>query len=106
MPDDGGHANLGSCRVVTSTPSAKVNVKDHLAELGRIIKRGRALPQGLLIRQLDPKIRGWVSYYRTGVSQAAYHRLDYLTWIKLRSCARWRHPRKSIAGSRIVTGIG
>ena len=56
----------------------------------------RALPQGLLIRQLNPKIQGWANYYRTGVSQAVYDRLDHLTWIKLRSWARWRHPRKSI----------
>jgi RNA-directed DNA polymerase len=74
----------------------KANVKAHLAELGRIIQRGRALPQGLLIRQLNPKIRGGANDYRTGVSQAVYHRLDHLLWIKLRSWARWRHPHKSI----------
>jgi RNA-directed DNA polymerase len=89
----GGSRRLG---YKTLIKPAKANVKDHLAELGRIIKRGRALPQGQLIRQLNPKIWGWASYYRTGVSQAAYHRLDHLTWIKLRSWARWRHPRKSI----------
>src|SRR5919197_1330359 len=88
-----GHGRLG---YKTLIKPAKTNVTDHLAELGRIIKRGRARPQGLLIRQLNPKIRGWATYYRTGVSQAVYDRLDHLTWIKLRSWARWRHPRKSI----------
>jgi RNA-directed DNA polymerase len=72
-------------------------VKDHLAELGRMIKSGKALPQGLLIRQLNPKIRGWATYYRHVVSQAVYNRLDHLTWVKLRHWARWRHPRKSTA---------
>ncbi len=76
---------------------AKTNVTDHLAELGRIIDRGRALPQGLLIHQLNPKIRGWAIYYRNVVSQAVYSRLDYLMWTKLRHWARWRHPRKSTA---------
>jgi RNA-directed DNA polymerase len=89
----GGSRRLG---YKTLIKPAKANVRDHLAELGRIIKRGKALPQGLLIRQLNPKIRGWATYYRTGVSQAVYHRLDHLTWIKLRSWARWRHPHKSI----------
>jgi RNA-directed DNA polymerase len=89
----GGSGRLG---YKTLIKPAKANVTDHLAELGRIIKRGRALPQGLLIRQLNPTIRGWATYYRTGVSQAPYHRLDHFTWIKLRSWARWRHPHKSI----------
>ena len=89
----GGCGRLG---YKTLIKPAKANVKDHLAELGRIIERGRALPQGLLIRQLNPKIQGWANYYRTGVSQAVYNRLDYLTWIKLRSWARWRHPRQSL----------
>jgi RNA-directed DNA polymerase len=89
----GGSGRLG---YKTLIKPAKANVTDHLAELGRIMKRGRALSQGQLIRQLNPKIRGWATYYRTGVSQATYHRLDHLTWIKLRSWARWRHPHKSI----------
>ena len=73
---------------------AKANIKEHLAELGRIIRRAKALPQGQLIRQLNPAIRGWANYYRTGVSQAVYDRLDHLTWAKLRRWAHWRHPKK------------
>jgi RNA-directed DNA polymerase len=89
----GGRGRLG---YKTLIKPAKANMTDHLAELGRIIKRGRALPQGQLIHQLNSTIRGWATYYRTSVSQATYHRLDHLTWIKLRSWARWRHPHKSI----------
>jgi RNA-directed DNA polymerase len=74
---------------------AKANMAAHLAELARIIRRGNALPQGALIHQLNPKIRGWATYYRTSVSQAAFDRLDFLTWEKLRSWARRRHPRKT-----------
>ena len=90
----GGHGRLGHKTLIKP---AKANVQDHLAELGQIIKRGKALPQGLLIRQLNPQSAGWANYYRTGVSQAIYNRLDHLTWIKLRHWARWRHPRKSLA---------
>jgi RNA-directed DNA polymerase len=72
-------------------------VQDHLAALGRIIKRGQALPQGPLIRQLNPTMRGWANYDRVGVRHAVYERLDHLTWITLRHWARWRHPRKSTA---------
>ena len=90
----GGHGRLG---FKTLIKPAKVKVQDHLAALGRLIKRGKALPQGQLIRQLNPAIRGWANYYRVGVSHAVYERLDHLTWIKLRHWARWRHPRKSTA---------
>ncbi len=90
----GGHGRLG---FKTLIKPAKVKVQDHLAALGRLIKRGKALPQEQLIRQLNPTIRGWANYYRVGVSHAVYERLDHLTWIKLRHWARWRHPRKSTA---------
>jgi RNA-directed DNA polymerase len=63
---------------------AKANIQEHLAELGRIIQRAKAVPQGALIRQLNPRIRGWAHYYRTCVSQAVYGRLDHLLWAKLR----------------------
>jgi RNA-directed DNA polymerase len=88
----GGHRRLG---YKTLIKPAKANIQEHLAELGRIIQRGKALPQSALIRQLNPTIRGWATYYRTGVSQAVYARLDYLLWEKLRAWARWRHPNKS-----------
>src|SRR4029434_425787 len=44
----GGQGRLGCKTLITP---AKAKVKDHLAELGRIIKRGKALSQGQLIRQ-------------------------------------------------------
>ena len=74
---------------------AKANIQAHLAELGRIIRRSRALPQSEVIRQLNPTIRGWAHYYRIGVSKAVYARLDSLTWAKLRSWAHRRHPTKT-----------
>jgi RNA-directed DNA polymerase len=76
---------------------AKANIQEHLAELGRIIQRAKAVPQGALIRQLNPRIRGWAHYYRTCVSQAAYGRLDHLLWAKLRRWAYRRHPMQSVA---------
>ena len=90
----GGHGRLG---FKTLIKPAKVNVKDHLTELGRIIECGKALPQGLLIHQLNPNIRGWANDYRHVVSRAVYEQLDFLMWEKRRYWARRRHPRKSSA---------
>jgi len=88
----GGHQRLGYKTLITP---AKANIKDHLAELGRVIRAGQNWPQAALIHELNPKIRGWANYYRTWVSQATFSRLDRLTWEKLRSWARRRHPNKA-----------
>jgi RNA-directed DNA polymerase len=88
-----GHQRLGFKTLITP---AMANVKAHVAELGRIIHRGKALPQAALIRQLNPVIRGWANYYRTSVSQATFERVDYLTWLKLRRWAYRRHPTKAV----------
>src|SRR4029450_12172230 len=85
---------------------AKANIQAHLAELGRIIRRSKALPQGEVIRQLNPVIRGWAHYYRIGVSKAVYARLDSLTWAKLRSWAHRRHPTKTTPWVIQRTGTG
>jgi RNA-directed DNA polymerase len=51
-----GRQRLGFKTLITP---AKANIKEHLAELGRIIRRGKDLPQEVLISQLNPKIQGW-----------------------------------------------
>jgi group II intron reverse transcriptase/maturase len=93
----GRHASGHRLGFKTLIKPAKANIQAHLAELGRIIQRSKALPQSTLIRQLNPGIRGWASYYRTCVSQAVYGRLDHLLWEKLRRWAYRRHPMQSVA---------
>jgi RNA-directed DNA polymerase len=87
-----GYQRLG---YKTLIKPAKANVKDHLVELGQMIRKGENWPQAALIRQLNPKIRGWANYYRIGVSQTTFSRLDHLTWVKLRRWANRRHPNTS-----------
>jgi RNA-directed DNA polymerase len=91
----GKHSNGKRLGFKTLIKPAKANIATHVAELGRIIGRGKALSQGALIHQLNPQIRGWATYYRTSVSQTAFDRLDFLTWEKLRRWAHRRHPTQS-----------
>jgi RNA-directed DNA polymerase len=50
----GGHR----LRYKTLIKPAKANIQEHLAALGQIIRRSKARPQGEVINQLNPKIRG------------------------------------------------
>jgi RNA-directed DNA polymerase len=58
----GGHQRLGYKTLITP---AKANIKEHLAELGQVIRAGQNWPQATLIHKLNPKICGWANYYRT-----------------------------------------
>jgi RNA-directed DNA polymerase len=54
----GKHSNGQRLGFKTLIKPAKANIAAHLVELGRIIRRGKALSQGALIQQLNPRIRG------------------------------------------------
>ncbi|WP_226594685.1 group II intron reverse transcriptase/maturase, partial [Microseira wollei] len=73
------------------TPSAKSN-KAHQEEIGRIIRKHRSSPQSALIKDLNPVIRGWTSYYTNSDAQTVgeLSKQDYLTYLKLR---RWAFRR-------------
>jgi RNA-directed DNA polymerase len=90
-----GHRRRGAHTL--STP-ATAQVQDQLAERGRRLTRGRALPQGLVRRPLHPTSRGGATDDRPGVRHAVSGRLDQRPWITLRSWARWRPPRQAIGG--------
>ncbi len=50
------------------TPSAKAS-KAHQEEIGRNIKKHRSSPQSALIKDLNPVIRGWTSFYTKSALQ-------------------------------------
>jgi RNA-directed DNA polymerase len=66
----GRHASGHRLGDTTLIKPAKATIQAHLAELGRSIRRSKALPQSDLIRQLNPNSRGGAHDYRIGVSKA------------------------------------
>lgn len=82
---------LGFKTIITPSKEA---LRRHLQSIGEIIKEHKMAPQGALIARLNPVIRGWCNYYSTACSKDAFARLDHLTYLKLRSWARFRHPHK------------
>jgi RNA-directed DNA polymerase len=91
----GGQARLG-CNTLSNP--AKANIQEPLAEIGRVIRRGKARPQGVLRRPLTPQIRGWATDSRPGVSHAPFGRLAHLTGATRRSWAHRRHPNTPASG--------
>ena len=73
------------------TPSKKAS-KAHQEEIGRLITKHRSSPQAVLIKNLNPVIRGWASYYQNSDAQSVgeLSKQDYLTYLKLRRWAKRR----------------
>jgi RNA-directed DNA polymerase len=73
------------------TPSKKAS-KAHQEQVGRIIKKHRSSPQAALIKDLNPVIRGWTSYFSNSDAQTVgeLSKQDHLTYLKLR---RWAKSR-------------
>ncbi len=76
-------------RVVYTYPSKKA--------LGAIIDKVRNLTRRsshpslvILLRRLNPVLRGWCNYFRHGVSAATFHYLGAFAW---RRVAMWLHKR-------------
>ncbi len=79
-------------RVVYTYPSKKA--------LASIIGRVRALTcrsshptLAALLRQLNPVLRGWCTYFRHGVSKATFGYLDQYTWHRVVRWIRKRHNK-------------
>jgi RNA-directed DNA polymerase len=78
--------------VVYTYPSKKA--------LASIVGRVRALTRrsshptlAVLLRQLNPVLRGWCTYFRHGVSKATFGYLDQYTWHRVVRWIRKRHHR-------------
>ena len=76
------------------TPSRQ-NLKRHLTTIKSIIHAYKAAPQAALIRALNPVIRGWTTYFATGVSKKTFDTAQHLTFLKLWRWAIRRHNNKS-----------
>jgi RNA-directed DNA polymerase len=77
--------------LIKPAPSSIAAVKE---KVGEIIGTGKNLPQGVLIRRLNPVIRGWGNYYRHVVSKEVFSDIDHAIWCMTWNWAKRRHPKK------------
>ncbi len=88
-PKDSQGRILGYKTLITPTKEAS---KVHQEQVGRLIKKHRSSPQKALIKDLNPVIRGWASYYSNSDIKTVGEltKQDHLTYLKLRRWAKYR----------------
>ena len=73
---------------------AKKNTHKFLEKVRQVIRRGYGLSQTVLIRRLNPVIRGWASYHRHVVANDGFKRVEWVLWHCLWRWAKHRHNSK------------
>ncbi len=66
----------------------------HLRVIAERIRKHSHSPHDLLIKALNPVIRGWTTYYATVAAARTFAILNHKTYLKLRAWAKRRHPTK------------
>ncbi|GHT97006.1 hypothetical protein FACS1894126_0010 [Alphaproteobacteria bacterium] len=70
--------------------------KRHRKVIDERLKYLTAGTQEEVIKALNPIIKGWSNYYRSGVSSKVFSSMDCYVFQKLWKWARWRHPNKGL----------
>lgn len=70
-------------------------VKRHRQRLRAEMQTLRGANAAQVLQRLNPIVRGWTAYYRTGVSSVIFSALDRYLWRLLYKWAKYRHPGKA-----------
>jgi RNA-directed DNA polymerase len=73
----------------------KEKILGHYRAIKTFLEQHKQSPAVQVIRDLNPKIRGWSNYYRHCAAKRAFRKLDHLVWHALWRWAKRRHPNKS-----------
>lgn len=71
------------------------SVKSHYLKIAQTVNRLNAAPQNILIKELNPIIRGWCNYFKTVCSKDTFTSIYNLVHKRLRRWADRRHPNKN-----------
>jgi len=82
----------GTARKVVYTYPSKKSLNAILDKVRTATRRARHKTLADLLRQLNPVLRGWCSYFRRGVSSATFRYLDNFAWWRVVGWLRKRHP--------------
>jgi RNA-directed DNA polymerase len=82
--------------VVYTYPSKKA-LASIVGRVRELTNRSSHPALAVLLRQLNPVLQGWCTYFRYGVSKATFGYLDQYTWHRVVRWLRKRHPRTKMA---------
>jgi RNA-directed DNA polymerase len=74
---------------------SKQKVLDFCKRIGKEIKALNGAEQELVIRKLNPILRGFANYYKGAVSKETFHYISYRIWQYLWRWSKRRHPNKN-----------
>ncbi len=82
--------------------------KKHQESIKNVVKKHKHSPQFLLIKELNPIIRGWCNYYNFSDASTTdkFVLQDYLVFKKLRAWGRYRCKNLKTAYEKYFTKIG
>ena len=79
-------------RVIYTFPSKKA-LASIIGRVRTLTRRSSHPALAALLRQLNPVLRGWCTYFRYGVSKATFGYLDQYTWHRVVRWIRKRHNK-------------
>jgi RNA-directed DNA polymerase len=94
------HRKRGTDRQYIYTYPSRKAIKAVTAKVKTICRRNVNQPLQILIRQLNPALRGWCAYFRPGVSAAAFADLARYTQDRFWRWARRKHRRITVKAIR------
>jgi RNA-directed DNA polymerase len=87
------HRKRGTDRQYVYTYPAKKSVRTVARKIKTVCRTDVNQPLPVLLRQLNPMLRGWCAYFRPGVSSATFQFLRQLVWGQAIRWIRRKHRR-------------
>ncbi len=81
--------------MVTLIKPSKKNIQRFKEGLKELFNSLKGSPASRVVRDLNPKIRGWGNYHHGVVAKETFSELDYYIWWKLMRWGKRTHPKKS-----------
>jgi RNA-directed DNA polymerase len=85
----------GSDKRFVYTWSSKKALASIKAKVRTLTRGGTNQPLAVLLRRLNPVLRGWASYFRHGVSSATFNYLNAFSWRRVVCWLRHKYHRAS-----------
>jgi RNA-directed DNA polymerase len=94
------HRKRGTNRSYVYTYPSRKAIKAVTTKVKTMCRQNVNQPLQILIRRLNPALRGWCAYFRPGVSSVTFAHLAEFTWHRVMRWARRKHRRITLKNIR------